>query len=262
LNELIPAAAPESESLISHLVELRTRIVRAGISVLAPFLCLVYWAPDIFRLLARPLMENLPHDGKLIVTDVTGSFFAPMKVTLLVAFLIALPFVLYQLWAFIAPGLYQHEKRLIAPLVCSSYALFLCGMAFAYFVVFPNILRVMAHYNAPLGAAMNTDVDKYLSFAMTMFVAFGVTFEVPVCVVLLVRIGLVSVAQLRSNRAYVVVGAFVVSAVVTPPDVFSQLILAVPLIALYEVGMIAARCFVRPRNDASEHSEDNRCAGN
>ncbi|WP_321885406.1 twin-arginine translocase subunit TatC [Paraburkholderia bannensis] len=249
MNEIQSVVERESESLISHLVELRTRIVRAGIAVMVPFLCLVYWAPNIFRLLARPLMENLPHDGKLIVTDVTGSFFAPMKVTLLVAFIIALPLVLYQIWAFIAPGLYQHEKRLIAPLVCSSYALFLAGMAFAYFVVFPNILRVMAHYNAPLGAAMNTDVDKYLGFAMTMFVAFGVTFEVPVCVVLLVRIGLVTIAQLRANRAYVVVGAFVVSAVVTPPDVFSQLMLAVPLIALYEVGIVAARVFARARRD-------------
>ncbi|WP_322068974.1 twin-arginine translocase subunit TatC [Paraburkholderia bannensis] len=249
MNEIQSVIGRESESLVSHLVELRTRLVRAGIAVMVPFLCLVYWAPNIFRLLARPLMENLPHDGKLIVTDVTGSFFAPMKVTLLVAFLIALPLVLYQIWAFIAPGLYQHEKRLIAPLVCSSYALFLAGMAFAYFVVFPNILRVMAHYNAPLGAAMNTDVDKYLGFAMTMFVAFGVTFEVPVCVVLLVRIGLVTVAQLRANRAYVVVGAFVVSAVVTPPDVFSQLMLAVPLIALYEVGIVAARVFARARRD-------------
>ncbi|WP_322050436.1 twin-arginine translocase subunit TatC [Paraburkholderia bannensis] len=249
MNEIQSVIERESESLVSHLVELRTRIVRAGIAVMVPFLCLVYWAPNIFRLLARPLMENLPHDGKLIVTDVTGSFFAPMKVTLLVAFIIALPLVLYQIWAFIAPGLYQHEKRLIAPLVCSSYALFLGGMAFAYFVVFPNILRVMAHYNAPLGAAMNTDVDKYLGFAMTMFIAFGVTFEVPVCVVLLVRIGLVTVAQLRANRAYVVVGAFVVSAVVTPPDVFSQLMLAVPLIALYEVGIVAARVFARARRD-------------
>jgi sec-independent protein translocase protein TatC len=257
MKDIVRAVEREPESLISHLVELRTRIVRAGISVLVPFVCLVYWAPEIFRLLARPLMENLPHDGKLIVTDVTGSFFAPMKVTMLVAFIIALPFVLYQLWAFIAPGLYQHEKRLIAPLVCTSYALFLCGMAFAYFVVFPNILRVMAHYNAPLGAAMNTDVDKYLGFAMTMFVAFGVTFEVPVCVVLLVRIGLVTVAQLRANRAYVVVGAFIVAAIVTPPDVFSQLMLAAPLIALYEVGVLAARVVVRSRHNKKDNIERN-----
>jgi sec-independent protein translocase protein TatC len=214
------------ETFISHLVELRDRIIRAGIAVIVVFIGLVYWAPDIFRLLARPLMVNLPKDGKLIVTDVTGSFFVPMKVTMMVALVIALPVVLYQIWAFVAPGLYQHEKKLVVPLVGSSYILFLCGMAFAYFVVFPTIFRVMAHYNAPLGAAMNTDI------------------EVPIVVVLLVRMGLLTVKKLRQIRPYVIVGAFIVSAVVTPPDVFSQLILALPLIILYEVGIIAARLIV------------------
>jgi sec-independent protein translocase protein TatC len=189
-------------------------------------------------------MQNLPAGGKMIVTDVTGSFFVPMKVTMLVAFVIALPFVLYQIWAFIAPGLYQHEKRLVVPLVGSSYVLFLCGMAFAYFVVFPTIFRVMAHYNAPLGAEMTTDIDNYLSFVLTMFLAFGVTFEVPIIVVLLVRMGVVTIKKLKQIRPYVAVGAFIVAAVVTPPDVFSQLILAVPLIVLYEAGIIAARLFV------------------
>ncbi|HTR10710.1 MAG TPA: twin-arginine translocase subunit TatC [Paraburkholderia sp.] len=232
------------ETFISHLVELRDRIIRAGISVIVVFVGLVYWAPDIFRLLARPLMQNLPRDGKMIVTDVTGSFFVPMKVTMLVAFVIALPFVLYQIWAFVAPGLYQHEKKLVVPLVASSYALFLCGMAFAYFVVFPTIFRVMAHYNAPLGAEMTTDIDNYLSFVLTMFIAFGVTFEVPIVVVLLVRMGVLTVKKLKEIRPYVIVGAFIVAAVVTPPDVFSQLILALPLIVLYEAGIIAARIFV------------------
>ena len=229
------------ETFISHLVELRDRIIRAGVSVIFVFLGLVYWAPDIFRLLAHPLMQNLPEGGKLIVTDVTGSFFVPMKVTMMVALVIALPVVLYQIWAFIAPGLYQHEKKLVVPLVGSSYTLFLCGMAFAYFVVFPTIFRVMAHYNAPLGVEMTTDIDKYLSFVLTMFLAFGVTFEVPIIVVILVRLGFVTVQKLRQIRPYVIVGAFAISAVVTPPDVFSQLILAVPLIILYEVGIIAAR---------------------
>jgi len=229
------------ETFISHLVELRDRIIRAGASVIVVFLGLVYWAPDIFRLLAHPLMQNLPEGGKLIVTDVTGSFFVPMKVTMMVALLIALPVVLYQIWAFIAPGLYQHEKKLVVPLVGSSYTLFLCGMAFAYFVVFPTIFRVMAHYNAPLGVEMTTDIDKYLGFVLTMFLAFGVTFEVPIIVVILVRLGFVTVKKLRQIRPYVIVGAFAISAVVTPPDVFSQLILAVPLIILYEVGIIAAR---------------------
>jgi sec-independent protein translocase protein TatC len=239
------------QTFISHLVELRDRLIRASIAIIVVFLWLVYWAPDIFKLLVHPLLMNLPKDGKLIVTDVTGSFFVPMKVTMLVAFVIALPFVLYQIWAFVAPGLYQNEKKLIAPLVGTSYTLFLCGMAFAYFVVFPTIFRVMAHYNAPLGAAMNTDVDNYLSFALTMFLAFGVTFEVPIFVILLVRMGLVTVAKLKEVRPYVVVGAFVVSAVVTPPDVFSQLILALPLIVLYEAGIIAARLFVSARTDAT-----------
>ena len=232
------------ETFISHLVELRDRIIRAGLAVIVVFIGLVYWAPDIFRLLARPLMQNLPKDGKMIVTDVTGSFFVPMKVTMLVAFVIALPIVLYQIWAFVAPGLYQHEKKLVGPLVGSSYTLFLCGMAFAYFVVFPTIFRVMAHYNAPLGAEMTTDIDNYLSFVLTMFIAFGVTFEVPIVVVLLVRMNVLTIRKLKEIRPYVIVGAFVVSAVVTPPDVFSQLILAIPLIVLYEAGIIAARLIV------------------
>jgi len=237
------------ESFISHLVELRDRIMRAGIAVIVVFVGLVYWAPDIFRLLARPMLQNLPVGGKMIVTDVTGSFFVPMKVTMMVALVIALPVVLYQLWAFVAPGLYQHEKKLVVPLVGSSYALFLCGMAFAYFVVFPTIFRVMAHYNAPLGAEMNTDIDKYLSFALTMFLAFGVTFEVPIIVILVVRMGFVELKKLKEIRPYVVVGAFIIAAVVTPPDVVSQLILAVPLVLLYEVGLFAARFFV-PKGEA------------
>jgi sec-independent protein translocase protein TatC len=249
------AEGPES-TFVSHLVELRDRLIRASIAIIVVFLGLVYWAPDIFKLLARPLMMNLPKDGKLIVTDVTGSFFVPMKVTMLVAFVIALPYVLYQIWAFVAPGLYQNEKKLVAPLVGTSYTLFLCGMAFAYFVVFPTVFRVMAHYNAPLGAAMNTDVDSYLGFVLTMFLAFGVTFEVPVFVVLLVRMGLLTVAKLKESRPYVVVGAFVVSAMVTPPDVFSQLILALPLIVLYEAGIVAARLFVSEPADAKATRSD------
>ncbi|MBN3815625.1 twin-arginine translocase subunit TatC [Paraburkholderia sp. Se-20369] len=245
-----PDEGPE-ETFISHLVELRDRIIRAGLAVIVVFLGLVYWAPDIFRLLARPLMENLPKGGRMIVTDVTGSFFVPMKVTMLVALVIALPVVLYQIWAFVAPGLYQHEKRLVVPLVGSSYVLFLSGMAFAYFFVFPTIFRVMAHYNAPLGAEMSTDIDNYLSFVLGMFIAFGVTFEVPIVVVLLVRMGVLTVQKLKEIRPYVIVGAFVVAAVVTPPDVFSQLMLAVPLVVLYEAGIIAAR-FVVPKQRAAE----------
>jgi len=243
------------ETFISHLVELRERIVKAGAGVLLIFLGLVYWAPDIFNLFSRPLIQALPKNGHMIVTDVTGSFFVPMKVTLLAAFLIALPWVLYQIWRFVAPGLYSHEKRMIMPLVVSTYILFLCGVAFAYFLVFPTVFKVMAHYNAPLGAEMSTDIDKYLSFAMTTFLAFGITFEVPVVVMVLVRFGIVSVDKLRQARPYVVVGAFVIAAVVTPPDVMSQLLLAVPLWLLYELGLILAAVFLRKTVAPEEDTE-------
>ena len=237
------------ESFLSHLFELRDRVVKSVLAIIVVFVSLVYWAPDIFHLFAQPLLQALPAGGKMIVTDVTGSFFVPMKVTMLVAFLIALPVVMYQLWAFIAPGLYLHERKLILPLVVSSYTLFLIGMAFAYFLVFPTVFKFMASYNAPLGAEMSTDIDNYLSFAMTTFLAFGITFEVPVVVVVLVRMGMVSLAKLREIRPYVIVGAFVVSAIVTPPDVLSQLLLAVPMTLLYELGLLIARLYVPMPSD-------------
>ena len=239
-----PNDESQQETFISHLIELRERLVKAVAGVIIVFVAMVYWAPQIFNLFAAPLMQSLPKGGRMIVTDVTGSFFVPMKVTMLVAFLLALPWVLYQIWQFVAPGLYQHEKKLILPLVSSSYVLFLCGVAFAYFLVFPTVFHFMAHYNAPLGAEMTTDIDNYLSFVLTMFLAFGVTFEVPIVVVLLARMGVVSIKKLRQIRPYVIVGAFVIAAVVTPPDVFSQLILALPLVVLYEAGIIAARIFI------------------
>jgi sec-independent protein translocase protein TatC len=240
-----PPVEAAQETFISHLIELRQRVVRAAGAVIIVFLVLVYWAPDIFRLFSAPLIDALPAGGRMIVTDVTGSFFVPMKVTMLVAFLIALPMVLYQLWMFVAPGLYRHERRLILPLVVSSYVLFLVGVAFAYFLVFPTVFSFMAHYNAPLGAEMSTDIDKYLSFAMTTFLAFGITFEVPVVVIVLVRFGIVTVSKLREIRPYVIVGAFIIAAIVTPPDVVSQLLLAVPLCLLYELGIWLSVVLVR-----------------
>ena len=186
----------------------------------------------------------------MIATDVVGVFLVPMKVALLVAFVVALPYVLYQAWAFVAPGLYAHEKRLVLPLVTASFLLFLVGMAFAYFVVFPVIFKFMASI-APEGVAWMTDIEKYLSFALTTFVAFGVTFEVPVVVIVLVRMGVVSIAKLREIRPYVIVGAFVVGAVFTPPDVLSQLMLAVPLCILYEVGIIVAVFVGKPTREGS-----------
>jgi sec-independent protein translocase protein TatC len=244
------------ETFLSHLYELRDRVIKSALAIIVVFVSLVYWAPDIFHLFAQPLLDSLPAGGKMIVTDVTGSFFVPMKVTMLVAFMIALPIVIYQLWAFIAPGLYQHERKLVVPLVVSSYSLFVFGMAFAYFLVFPTVFNFMASYNAPLGAEMSTDIDKYLSFAMNTFLAFGLTFEVPVVVVVLVRMGIVPLAKLREIRPYVIVGAFVISAVVTPPDVLSQLLLAVPMTLLYELGLLIARFYVPKSADepAADHS--------
>ena len=224
------------DTFISHLVELRDRLLRGIIAVLAVFLLLFYWASDIYTIFAQPLLTALPLDGKMIATDVVGVFLVPVKVTLLVAFLLCLPYVLYQVWAFVAPGLYAHEKRLVVPLIVTSSVLFFCGMAFAYFVVFPSVFRFMAAI-APEGVAWMTDIEKYFSFVLSMFIAFGVTFETPVAVVLLVRMDIVSVDKLKQGRPYVIVGAFVIAAIFTPPDVVSQLLLAIPLCLLYELGI-------------------------
>jgi sec-independent protein translocase protein TatC len=228
------------DTFISHLVELRDRLLRAILAVMVVFLCLFPWARDLYALLAKPLIAALPVGGQMIATDVVGVFLVPVKVAFLVAFIIALPYVLYQVWAFVAPGLYLHEKRLVLPLVVASSALFLVGMSFAYFLVFPVVFRFMASI-APEGVAWMTDIDKYLSFVLTTFVAFGVTFEVPVVVVVLVRVGVVSIEKLREVRPYVIVGAFIVGAIFTPPDVISQVMLAVPLWFLYELGIVASR---------------------
>jgi sec-independent protein translocase protein TatC len=228
-----------SESFIAHLIELRKRLVRSVIVLLLAFICLFPWSSKLYALLAQPLLAKLPKGGQMIATDVTTPFFVPLKVALMAAFLIALPFILYQVWRFIAPGLYAHEKRLVVPLIFASTLLFFCGMAFAYFVVFPVVFGFITA-SAPIGVAVMTDIDKYLSFVLTMFMAFGITFQVPVAVVLLVRMGVVSVAKLREIRPYVVVGAFVVGAIFTPPDVVSQLMLAVPLWLLYEAGIVVA----------------------
>ena len=228
------------DTFISHLVELRDRLLRAILAVVVVFLCLFPWARDLYAMLAMPLIAALPAGGQMIATDVVGVFLVPVKVAFLVAFVIALPYVLYQVWAFVAPGLYIHEKRLVGPLVVASSVLFVVGMSFAYFLVFPVVFKFMASV-APEGVAWMTDIDKYLSFALTTFVAFGVTFEVPVAVIVLVRVGVVSVEKLKEIRPYVIVGAFVIGAIFTPPDVISQVMLAVPLWILYELGIVAAR---------------------
>jgi len=248
-------AAPETaqETFISHLVELRDRLLRAIIAVLVLTLAMVPWAKEIYALLAQPLLSALPSGATMIATDVTGTFLVPLKVTLMAGFLIALPYVLYQAWAFVAPGLYQHEKRLAVPVIVSSFFFFLVGMAFAYFVVFPVAFGFFVGYTPP-GVQMMTDIDKYLSFVLTMFLAFGLTFETPVVVVVLVRMGVVSLEKLKAARGYVIVGAFVIGAIFTPPDVISQLLLAIPLWLLYEVGLVLARFVTVPKRDAEEQS--------
>jgi len=238
------------ESFISHLVELRDRLIRALLAVFVVFLLLVNWARDIYTLLAAPMLAALPDGGHMIATDVVGAFFVPIKVTMMVAFLIALPYVLYQAWAFVAPGLYAHEKQLALPIVAASVLLFFIGMAFAYFIVFPAVFGFINAF-APDGVAVMTDIEKYLSFVITTFLAFGITFEVPVVVIVLVRMGLVGVEKLQEFRPYMIVGAFIVAAIVTPPDVLSQFLLAVPMWLLYELGIVLARMIGRSaREDA------------
>lgn len=239
------------ETFISHLIEMRDRLLRAVLAVVIIFICLFPWAQDLYALLAKPLLEALPQGGQMIATEVTTPFFVPVKVTLMTAFLLALPWVFYQAWAFVAPGLYQHERRIGVPLVAASVILFLLGMAFAYFLVFPVVFGFIVGV-APEGVAVMTDIGKYLDFVMTLFLAFGVTFEVPVAVVLLVKMGMVSVAKLREIRPYVIVGAFVVGAIFTPPDVISQFMLAIPLWVLYEVGILVAAMITRAKPEADE----------
>jgi sec-independent protein translocase protein TatC len=240
----------DQESFISHLVELRQRLVRAVAAILVFFVALFIWPGSgaIYDFLAAPLMNALPEGAKMIATGVITPFMVPVKVTALVAFMIALPYVLYQAWAFVAPGLYEHEKRLALPLVVASTVLFLLGVGFCYYFVFGKVFAFI-HDFAPKSITPAPDIEAYFSFVITMFLAFGITFEIPIVVVVLVRMGLVTVQQLKHARPYVIVGAFIVAAVVTPPDVLSQFMLAVPMCILYEAGLLCAR-FITPRPQA------------
>jgi len=240
------------DTFISHLIELRDRLLRSILAVAVVFLCLFPWAGDIYALLALPMLKALPQGGQMIATDVTTPFFVPMKVTMMAAIVIALPFILYQFWAFVAPGLYANEKRLVGPLIIASTFLFLCGMAFAYFLVFPVVFGFIIGI-APQGVAVMTDIGKYMDFVLTMFVAFGITFEVPVVVVLLVKTGMVSVVQLKQVRPYAIVGAFIIGAIFTPPDVVSQIMLAVPLWLLYELGIVVAGLVSKPAGAVEDY---------
>jgi sec-independent protein translocase protein TatC len=243
-----PKPQTTTETFIAHLLELRNRLLHSVVALLLVFICLFPWASDLYTLLAQPLLAKLPKGGQMIATDVTTPFFVPLKVAMMAAFLIALPYILYQIWRFVAPGLYAHEKRLVWPLIIASTVLFFCGMAFAYFVVFPVVFGFITA-SAPQGVAVMTDIDKYLSFVLGMFMAFGITFQVPVAVILVVRMGFVSVEKLRDIRPYVIVGAFIIGAIFTPPDVVSQFMLAIPLWLLYEAGIVVASWMGKGKNE-------------
>lgn len=235
-----------SESFISHLVELRDRLVKACAGVMIVTIALMFWpGPQaIYDFLAQPMMASLPAGTKMIATGIISPFMVPMKVTLMLSVMLALPWVLYQAWAFIAPGLYAHEKRLVAPLVISSSLLFMAGVAFCYFLVFGRVFQFISAF-APQSITVAPDIENYLDFIMSMCLAFGLTFEVPVVVVILVRTGMVTVEKLKAIRPYVIVGAFIIAAIVTPPDVVSQFSLAVPMCLLFELGVLLAPIFVR-----------------
>ncbi len=238
------------EGFIAHLIELRQRLLNSILALLAVFVCLLPFANRLYTLLAKPLLQSLPAGGHMIATDVTTPFFVPLKVAGMAALIITLPYILYQAWRFVAPGLYAHEKRLVLPLIVASTLLFLCGMAVAYFFVFPLVFGYMVA-STPDGVTMMTDIEKYLSFALTMFIAFGLAFQVPVVVVVLVRVGMVTVEKLAEIRRYVILGATVAGAIFMPPDAGSMVLFALTLISLYEVGLLAAK-LVKPKAQDTE----------
>jgi sec-independent protein translocase protein TatC len=248
--------AGTEQPFVSHLVELRDRLIRAVIAVGVCFGLLSIWPgpAGLYDLLAAPLVAHLPKGSTLIATSVISPFLVPLKITLMAAFLLALPVVLYQIWAFVAPGLYTHEKRLVMPLVISSTILFLLGVAFCYFFVFGQVFKFIQSF-APKSITAAPDIEAYLSFVLTMFIAFGATFEVPVVVMVLARLGVVSIEKLKSFRSYFIVLAFIVAAIITPPDVVSQLALAIPMVLLYEAGIWAAQIFIRRTQAPAEETK-------
>ncbi len=241
-----------TEHFIPHLIELRNRLLKIVLGFVLVFIGLFPFANKIYALLAAPMLAKLPEGGQMIATAVTTPFFVPMKVAMMAAFIISLPHTLYQIWAFVAPGLYSHEKKLMVPVIAASTLLFIIGMAFAYFAVFPTVFGFIVG-SAPVGVAVMTDIGEYLDFVMTLFMAFGLAFEVPIAVVLVARFGWVSVAQLKEARSYVIVGAFILGAIFTPPDIISQFMLAVPLWLLYELGILVAQ-YTTPKNPSVSNS--------
>ena len=246
--------ADQSQPLIAHLIELRNRLLRSLVFVLVVFCTLVYWANDIYTLLATPLTSNLPAGATMIATNVATPFFTPIKLTIVTAIFLSVPYILYQIWAFVAPALYKHEKRLIYPLLVSSTLLFYCGVAFAYYVVFPIVFGFLTS-TTPEGVQMATDISSYLDFVLTIFLAFGICFEVPVAIILLCWAGITTPEDLREKRPYIIVAAFIIGMLLTPPDIFSQTLLAVPMCLLFEGGVICAR-FYKPREEETTSKEN------
>ncbi len=241
--------APAGESLVAHLLELRSRLLRAVLAIGLVFVVLLPFADQLYSLLAEPLLRNLPRDGKLIAIEVTSTFFVPMKVAFFAALMLAMPFVLYQMWAFVAPGLYQREKRLARPVLVAATLLFYAGCAFTYFLLLPVMFAYLGS-TTPAGVTMMTDIGHYLDFVLVMFLAGGVSFEVPVAVMIAVILGWVTPAQLSEWRGYVIVAIFILAAIITPPDGLSQIMLAVPMCLLYESGVLMARLLRRSERRA------------
>lgn len=234
----------ESSSLFDHLLELRTRLLRAVLAVAVVFCCLVYFAQDIYQYVAQPLLQTMPEDSQMIATDVASPFFAPFKLTIVLSIFIAIPMILYQVWAFIAPALYQNEKKFVAPLMLGSTVLFYSGIAFAYFVVFPLIFAFFTSI-APEGVTIATDISSYLDFILKLFFAFGVAFEIPIAIILMCWTGVTTTESLKQKRPYIVVGAFVIGMLLTPPDIISQSLLALPMLLLFEVGLLIASMYTK-----------------
>ena len=243
-----------TQPLIGHLVELRTRLLRCIICILFVLAGLLFFSNDIYHIVANPLISQLPKGSSMIATDIAAPFFTPIKLTAVISIFISIPYILYQVWGFIAPALYQHEKRLIMPLIISSTVLFYIGIAFAYFAVFPLAFYFFIH-TAPVDVAINTDITKYLDFVMTLFIVFGFAFEVPVAIILLCWTGVTTPKNLRKKRPYIIVGVFAVAMFVTPPDVFSQILLALPICLLFEIGTFFAR-FYQPRKKVIAEDDD------
>lgn len=250
-----PVEPQKSVTLFDHLLELRTRLLRAVLGVILVFCSLVYFAQDIYQYLAQPLLETMPAGSQMIATDVASPFFAPFKLTIVLSIFLAMPHILYQMWSFIAPGLYRNEKRLIAPLMLGSTLLFYSGIAFAYFLVFPVVFAFFTSV-APEGVVIATDISSYLDFVLKLFFAFGAAFEIPIAIILMCWTGITSPNGLRQKRPYVVVGAFVMGMLLTPPDIISQSMLAIPMLLLFEVGIIIASLYHKEDEDLDLEKND------